>query len=103
MASAVASLSSPPAMGVQWSNDVCVCVCVCVCVRARVDVCACVQVAFEGVCGPGVCTPFGIAAISSVQLNSGCCLREGKTTLQCTPGDVHEHINVQFRMPRPVS
>ena len=26
MASAVASLSSPPAMGVQWSNGVCVCV-----------------------------------------------------------------------------
>ena len=32
MASAVASLSSPMAMGVKWSM---VCVCVCVCVHAR--------------------------------------------------------------------
>ena len=32
MASAVASLSLPPVMGVQWSNGVCVCVCVFVCV-----------------------------------------------------------------------
>ena len=37
MASAVASLSSPPAIGIQW----CVCVCVCVCVRARA--CACTR------------------------------------------------------------
>ena len=32
MASAVASLSSTPVMGVKWSNGVCVTVCVCVCV-----------------------------------------------------------------------
>ena len=52
MASAVASLSSPPAMGIQWSNGVCVsvcvcvrvCVCVCVCARARACVCVCVCV-----------------------------------------------------------
>ena len=38
MASAVASLSSPLAMGVQWSNanGVCVCTCVCVCVCMHV-------------------------------------------------------------------
>ena len=44
MASVVASLSSPPAMGVQWSNGMCVCVCVyvCMCARARV-VCTCVR------------------------------------------------------------
>ncbi|XP_065180831.1 MAM and LDL-receptor class A domain-containing protein 1-like [Sycon ciliatum] len=42
------------------------------------------MVAFEGVCGPGVCTPFGIAAISSVQLNSGCCLREAFETSGCS-------------------
>ena len=50
MASAVASPSSPPAMGVQWSNGpmVCVCVracvCVCVCVCECVCVCVCVCV-----------------------------------------------------------
>ena len=53
MASAVASLSSPPAMGVQWSNGartfMCVCVharsCMCVCLCARV----CVHVSLIGV------------------------------------------------------
>ena len=48
MASGVASLSSPPAMGVQWCVHVCacmhVCVCVCVCMCVCIDMCVCVCV-----------------------------------------------------------
>ena len=35
MASALASLSSPPAMGVKWSNGVCESVCKCKCMCAH--------------------------------------------------------------------
>ena len=42
MASAVALLSSPPAMGLKGQRCACVCVCVCVCVRACVCACECV-------------------------------------------------------------
>ena len=59
MASAVASLSSPSAMGIQWSNGVFVCVCVCVfmcvCVYVHVlGVCTCaIRVVFFAACPPG--------------------------------------------------